>query len=121
MGPVFTFKSNIVRFLHAKDIPCLVSPYAGGCVARILLCGINYAPNLIGVAKYNTELCEWLSEAGHDVKVVTGPPYYPAWKISPKYRSWTYRSEKRNGVSLIRAPIFVPRTPSGTKRLLRHA
>ena len=28
---------------------------------RILVVGINYAPDLIGVAKYNTELCEALA------------------------------------------------------------
>ena len=37
---------------------------------RILLVGINYAPDLIGVAKYNTELCESLAAAGHEVRVV---------------------------------------------------
>jgi hypothetical protein len=46
---------------------------------RILFCGINYAPDLIGVPKYNTELCEWLKDNGHDVRVITAPPYYPAW------------------------------------------
>lgn len=48
---------------------------------RILLVGINYAPDLIGVAKYNTELCESLVAEGHEVRVVTAPPYYPAWSI----------------------------------------
>lgn len=48
---------------------------------RVLLVGINYAPDLIGVAKYNTELCESLAAEGHEVKVITAPPYYPAWKI----------------------------------------
>ena len=41
---------------------------------RILFCGINYAPDLIGVPKYNTELCEWLKDNGHDVRVITAPP-----------------------------------------------
>lgn len=50
---------------------------------RILFCGINYAPDLIGVAKYNTELCEWLKERAHEIRVVTAPPYYPAWRIPP--------------------------------------
>ena len=31
---------------------------------RILVVGINYAPDLIGVAKYNTELCEALASCG---------------------------------------------------------
>ncbi len=64
---------------------------------RILLCGINYAPDLIGVAKYNTELCEWLVHKGHQVQVISAPPYYPRWSIPPAYRGWSYRSERRNG------------------------
>ncbi len=88
---------------------------------RILVCGINYAPDLIGIAKYNTELCEALAGFGHDVRVVTAPPYYPEWKIPPEHRSWIYRSERRAGVAIKRAPIYVPSQPSGRKRLVHHA
>src|ERR1700744_678547 len=87
---------------------------------RILLVGINYSPDLIGVAKYNTELCEGLAAAGHEVRVVTAPPYYPGWTIPPEYRSWRYRSDLINGVSVKRAPIYVPKEPSGVKRLIHH-
>lgn len=87
---------------------------------RILLVGINYAPDLIGVAKYNTELCEALAAAGHQVHVVTAPPYYPGWNIPGAYRSWFYRSDVINNVSIIRAPIYVPKKPSGAKRLIYH-
>jgi colanic acid biosynthesis glycosyl transferase WcaI len=87
---------------------------------RILLVGINYAPELIGVAKYNTELCEALAEAGHEVRVVTAPPYYPEWNIPKEYRSWFYRSDVINNVSITRAPIYVPKKPSGAKRLIHH-
>src|ERR1700676_5320579 len=87
---------------------------------RILLVGINYAPDLIGVAKYNTELCEALASAGHEVRVVTAPPYYPAWKIPETYRSWFYRTETINNVSITRSPIYVPKVPTGAKRLIHH-
>jgi colanic acid biosynthesis glycosyl transferase WcaI len=87
---------------------------------RILLVGINYAPDLIGVAKYNTELCEALAAAGHEVRVVTAPPYYPSWNIPKAYRSWFYRSDVINNVSITRAPIYVPKKPSGGRRLLHH-
>lgn len=88
---------------------------------RILVVGINYAPDLIGVAKYNTELCETLASFGHEVRVVTAPPYYPNWRVPPHFRGLKYRSEEINGVSVMRAPIYVPRNPTGTKRLLHHA
>jgi colanic acid biosynthesis glycosyl transferase WcaI len=88
---------------------------------RILVVGINYAPDLIGVAKYNTELCEALVSSGHEVRMVTAPPYYPAWSIPRGHRRWRYSAETINGVSVTRAPIYVPSNPSGPKRLLHHA
>src|SRR5690349_2700795 len=88
---------------------------------RILVVGINYAPDLIGVAKYNTELCEALASHGHEVSVVTAPPYYPEWSIPSAYRGLHYRAEELNGVSVTRSPIYVPKTPTGANRLLHHA
>ena len=88
---------------------------------RILVIGINYAPDLIGVAKYNTELCEELRAWGHEVRVVTAPPYYPDWKVAAGYRSIWYSRQRLNDVDIIRAPIYVPGRPSGAKRLLHHA
>jgi colanic acid biosynthesis glycosyl transferase WcaI len=88
---------------------------------RILVVGINYAPDLIGVAKYNTELCEELVSFGHEVRVVTAPPYYPKWSIPQAYRGWRYRSETINGVSVTRSPIYVPGKPTGAMRLIHHA
>jgi len=57
---------------------------------RILVFGINYAPDLIGVSKYTAEFCESLAARGHEVRVVTAPPYYPAWKVPAEYRSLWY-------------------------------
>lgn len=87
---------------------------------RVLVCGINYEPDLIGVPKYNTELCESLAANGHAVRVVTAPPYYPDWKIPAKYRSSWYAYEQVNDVEITRAPIYVPSRPSGPKRLVHH-
>lgn len=88
---------------------------------RILVCAINYAPDLIGVPKYNTELCEDLVDRGHEVRIVTAPPYYPDWKVPPGHSARRYVSERRNGVAVERAPIYVPARPSGSRRLLHHA
>lgn len=87
---------------------------------RIIIVGINYAPDRIGVAKYNTELCESLTARGHDVRMMTAPPYYPDWKVPPGYRTGWYSQEHINGVDVMRAPIYVPRRPSGAKRLIHH-
>lgn len=88
---------------------------------RILLVGINYAPDLIGVAKYNTELCESLVGEGHEVRVITAPPYYPAWKIPAEFSASYFRAIDTNGVRVTRTPIYVPSQPTGAKRLVHHA
>jgi colanic acid biosynthesis glycosyl transferase WcaI len=88
---------------------------------RVLFCGINYAPDLVGVAKYNSELCEGLVARGHEVRVLTAPPYYPNWNVPAKYRSLWYNVETLNGIEVTRSPIYVPSQPSGSKRLLHHA
>lgn len=88
---------------------------------RILLVGINYAPDLIGVAKYNTELCESLVDDGHDVRVITAPPYYPAWRIPADFSAPNFRATEINGVRVTRTPIYVPAQPTGAKRLVHHA
>ena len=88
---------------------------------RILINSINYHPELTGIGKYTGEMAEWLVAQGHEVKVVTAPPYYPAWKISKGYSSLGYRREKLNNVAVVRCPLWVPRRPSGAQRLLHLA
>lgn len=85
---------------------------------KILIYGINYAPEMTGVGKYTGEMAIWLAGRGHDVHVVTAPPYYPAWKISRPYSSWRYASEKLHGVTVWRCPLWVPQVPDALKRLI---
>lgn len=85
---------------------------------RILIHGINYAPELVATGKYTAEMAEWLSASGHEVRAVTAPPYYPAWKIEQGYSSWKYRKERIAGVTVWRCPLWVPRMPSALTRLL---
>ena len=51
-------------------------------VAKILLYGINYSPDLTGIGKYTGEMGAWMAKQGHDVEVITAMPYYPQWKIA---------------------------------------
>jgi colanic acid biosynthesis glycosyl transferase WcaI len=87
---------------------------------KILVYGINYEPDLIGVGKYTAEMCRHLSRAGHEIRVVTAPPYYPAWRISKPYKSYSYRTEKREDIRVTRCPLYVPKTQTGLKRILHH-
>ena len=93
------------------------APGKGPYSLRILLHGINYSPELTGIGKYSGEMAEWLAFRGHGVRVVTAPPYYPAWRVRRDYRAWSYKTEP-GGVRVYRCPIFVPRRPSGLTRVL---
>lgn len=88
---------------------------------RILVVGINYAPEHISTGKYTTEMCSWLAARGHAVRIVTAPPYYPDWRVWPNYRQWEYRRETISDVSVLRCPLWVPKKPSGLTRLLHLA
>jgi len=85
---------------------------------KILIHGLNFSPELIGIGKYTGELAQWLAAAGHEVHVVTAPPYYPDWKVRPPYGAWRYQTENWQGVNVIRCPLWVPRHPSGITRII---
>lgn len=88
---------------------------------KILIYGINYAPELTGIGKYSGEMAEFLAASGHEVRVVTAPPYYPRWKIDNAYKSWGYRKECFGNINVWRCPLWVPEHPSGIKRIVHLA
>ena len=88
---------------------------------RILLVSLNYKPELTGIGKYSGEMAEWLAKQGHDVSVVTAPPYYPQWVVPENYHSFLYKHETMADVDVWRCPLWVPVKPSGLKRILHLA
>jgi len=88
---------------------------------KILIHGLNYAPEPTGIGKFTAEMAEWLARRGHRVEVVTTPPYYPAWKIGEGYSGWLWRNETINGVRVHRCPLYVPGRPRGLSRLVHLA
>lgn len=87
---------------------------------KILMLGINYAPELTGIGKYTGEMCSWLANQGHDVTVISAMPYYPEWKIHPLYRGKLWHKERLNGVSVYRVPLYVPEVVTSKKRILHE-
>ena len=87
---------------------------------RVIVWGINYAPEFIGIAPQNVALCEFLAEQGHDVEMVTAFPYYPAWRKRPEDRGRLYRTDMVNGVRVRRCWHFVPAQVSRLKRILHE-
>src|SRR5262249_11494966 len=86
---------------------------------RLLVVALNYAPDLTGIGKYVSEMTEWLTTKKQlAVRVVTAPPYYPAWAVSPGYSPHRYSKECIAGVDIYRCPLWIPRRPRGITRLL---
>jgi colanic acid biosynthesis glycosyl transferase WcaI len=87
---------------------------------RILLVGLNYAPEVVGIGPYTTELAEHFAASGHKVSVLTSFPYYPHWRIDTRYeRKRPFLVEMINGVRVIRSPILLPgRKQSAFRRIL---
>lgn len=84
---------------------------------KLLVYGINYRPELTGIGKYSGEMVKWFVDNGLDVRVITAPPYYPAWKVASDYSGWKYTKEKHPEI-VYRCPLYVPNKPSTIKRLL---
>ena len=90
---------------------------------RILIYGINYLPEPVGIGKYTGELALWLKARGHNVRVLTGQPYIPSWRLGNGDRRVrnTYGRGQEQGMDVWRCPLWVPKRPSGLTRLLHLA
>jgi colanic acid biosynthesis glycosyl transferase WcaI len=104
---------------------------------RILIHGLNFAPELVGVGKYTGEMAQWLAARGHQVRAVTAPPFNPEWKVAPGFSPWRYSREDsvrpgqpgeelrdraaNGGLTVLRCPLWVPLRPAAAKRILHLA
>ncbi len=88
---------------------------------RIIVWGINYAPEFTGIAPHSVALCEFLHARGHDAQMVTTFSYYPTWQKLPEDEGKIYRTDQINGVTVHRCWHFVPRQVSALKRILHEA
>jgi len=82
---------------------------------RLLLYGLNFAPEPTGVGKFSGEMAAWLAARGHEVRAVVAPPYYPVWRRDRSFAP--FREEIWQGVRVYRAPLYVPEQPTGTTRV----
>jgi colanic acid biosynthesis glycosyl transferase WcaI len=80
----------------------------------VLIVGLNYAPEKVGIGPYTAGVAGAFAGAGYRVEVVTAKPYYPAWATDPSFGAGWRRSDK-DGVRIMRCPIYVPRHPTGVK------
>ncbi|MBX3256832.1 MAG: WcaI family glycosyltransferase [Chitinophagaceae bacterium] len=87
---------------------------------KVLMYGINYAPELTGIGKYTGELATWLAARGHEVTVITSMPYYPKWEVHDQYKGRGWHVEKTDGVTIYRSPLYVPSKLSAKTRILQE-
>lgn len=88
---------------------------------RVLVVGINYAPEHSGIAPYTTATAEHLALRGADVLVISGVPHYPHWTVPKEYRLRRVGTSRINGVHVRRLRHYVPGSQSAARRALYEA
>jgi colanic acid biosynthesis glycosyl transferase WcaI len=78
---------------------------------RLLLFGINYAPEQTGAGVVTTSFTEELADVGWDVEVVTGIPHYPSWRPGS-----VPRDGDTGRIRIHRRRHYVPRTQTASRR-----
>lgn len=86
---------------------------------RVLVIGVNYAPEISGIAPYTTAMAEGLRAEGHQVRVITGVPHYPQWTNYTEFTGLT-RTETVNGVQLRRVRHVIGSGGMGLSRVAQE-
>jgi colanic acid biosynthesis glycosyl transferase WcaI len=77
---------------------------------RVLVVGLNYAPEPTGIAPYTSGLAKGLAARGHRVRVLTGLPHYPQWRVADGYESGSHTGPDTNP-QVHHLPHHVPSPP----------
>jgi colanic acid biosynthesis glycosyl transferase WcaI len=85
---------------------------------KILILGLNFAPELTGAGRCTADFAAWMRDRGHEVRVITAPPYYPQWRIGSGYRAWAWRREMFGSARVVRCPLWVPAVATPLARVL---
>lgn len=73
-----------------------------------------------GSAALPGTIAEALTQAGHQVEVVTGFPNYPQGELQEGWRQTWNHTELRNGVTVHRTPIFISHDHRAWRRMLNY-
>lgn len=93
---------------------------------RILILGLNFAPELVGIGKYTGEMADWFAQRGHEVRMVTAPPFNPEYRVGEGHSTWRYCKETSStsgagSLTTFRCPLWVPRRSSALQRTMHLA
>jgi len=64
---------------------------------------------------------EKLKDRGHTIQVLTGFPNYPEGRIYPGYRQRIFHREDRNGISVIRTPLYASHDTNPIRRVANYS
>lgn len=94
---------------------------AGQQVTRVLVYGMNHAPELVGIGRYTADIVSEFVARGREVTVITAPPHYPYWST----KAWRgqgvrnrYSQELLAGAHIWRCPLILPKHMHGAWRVL---
>ena len=87
---------------------------------KILVLGINFHPERVGIGVYTTAMCKYLSRKGHQITVFTGVPYYPDWKKYRQHRWILFKNDKIEQIKIRRSYLYVPKKVSAITRVLHE-
>jgi glycosyltransferase involved in cell wall biosynthesis len=65
-------------------------------------------------------LARWLRSRGHHVEVITGYPNYPGGKLYPGYRLSWRQKEMRDGIPILRVPLYPEHSRSSLGRVANY-
>ncbi|MEL4357774.1 MULTISPECIES: glycosyltransferase family 4 protein [unclassified Luteococcus] len=86
---------------------------------KILIIGVNYSPEISGIAPYTTAMAEGLQSVGHQVRVSTGIPHYPQWSNYTNFRGLC-REESIRGVTVRRVRHVIGSGGMGLSRIMQE-
>ncbi len=84
---------------------------------RVLIVGQYFPPEPVKVG----DLALGLRELGHEVAVLTGFPNYPYGRIYKGYRIRLFQCETRDGIHVLRVPLYPDHSYSKFLRFLNYA
>ena len=83
-----------------------------------IITGFFY-PEDTAIGLYTTQFSKFLSEIGYEVKIITGFPNYPQWKIREEYKNYpSFYVENMGDVEIIRYKQYVPEKVTFKGRIL---
>jgi colanic acid biosynthesis glycosyl transferase WcaI len=75
---------------------------------RVGVVGLNFYPERVGIGVYTHDMCRFFVEAGHDVSVITGFPFYPELRPHLRYAGRLFVTERVDGMTVHRCFVHVP-------------